>query len=58
MYTLAKYIPLPPMSAEAGKNRQKACKKGRQEWSADASFKIGSKKWTKARKDLGEAGNR
>jgi hypothetical protein len=31
MYTLAKYIPLSPMSAEAGKSRQKACKKGRQE---------------------------
>jgi hypothetical protein len=58
MYTLTKYTPLPSMSAEAGKSRQKACKKGQQEWSADASLKIGSKCLTKVGKDLGEAGNR
>jgi hypothetical protein len=59
MYTLAKYIPLSPMSAEAGKSRQKACKKGRQERSAKAASKIGSEKLAKARKDfkLGEVGN-
>jgi hypothetical protein len=57
MYTLTKYIPLPPMSAEAGNSRQKASKKGRQEWSADASLEIGSKDFTKAGKDLREAGN-
>jgi hypothetical protein len=57
MDTFTKYIPLPPMSAEAGKSRQKACKKGQQIRSAEVASNIGSKNLTKAGKDSGEAGN-